>query len=418
MTLAEFHPVVIFALAIGFGMSCAVGANDVANAMGTSVGSRIITIRQAIVIAAIFEALGAASASGQVTMTLRSGIFDVSYFANAPMQLAYAMLAALMASFSWLCLATYFRWPVSTTHSIVGALMGVGALIIGMKGIKWSMMRSIFASWIVLPLFSGGLSYIIFRMTQNLIFLNDSPIKRVKLLMPVYMSVVVFSITYIAIEACLPAIGVDYSAIISFGICLGVAFLTFCIGVWLMTYYRVDLSLDYQEQYKVCEKAFGVLAVITACAMAFSHGSNDVANAIGPLAAIVELVHSGALSESVAIPWQLTFFGAAGVVIGLGVYGYRIIETVGTQITSLTASRSFAAQFATALMIVIASGVGLPVSSTQTLVGAVLGVGIARGIGALNLKVIRNIFMSWLVTLPAGAVLVILFYRFLTWYAL
>lgn len=418
MSFADFHPLVIFALVVGFGMSCAVGANDVANAMGTSVGSKIITIRQAIIIAAIFEALGAASASGQVTMTLRSGIFDVSHFAHDPMHLAYAMLAALMASFTWLCLATYFRWPVSTTHSIIGALMGIGLLTIGIKGIKWSMMRSIFASWVVLPLVSGGLSYIIFRLTQKLIFLNDSPIRRVKLLMPFYMAIVVFSITYIAVEACLPAIGVDYSALLSFGVCVGVSFITFLIGVWSMTRYKVDLSLDYQEQYKVCEKAFGILAVITACAMAFSHGSNDVANAIGPLAAIIELVHSGALSTSVDIPWQLTFFGAFGVVVGLGAYGYRIIETVGTQITSLTASRSFAAQFATALMIVIASGIGLPVSSTQTLVGAVLGVGVARGISALNLKVIRNIFMSWLVTLPAGAVLAIIFYRFFTWWAL
>lgn len=415
MSFFDWHPLIVFALVIGFGLSCAIGANDVANAMGTSVGSKIISIRQAIIIAAIFEAFGAATSSGQVTMTLRSGIIDISYFEENTFALALAMMSSLLASFGWLCLATYFRWPVSTTHSIVGALVGIGMVTVGIKGIHWSMMRSILASWVVLPVISGGLSYMIFRLTQKFIFLHTNPVVRARLLLPVYMCIVVFSISIIAVEACLPALGLDLPIAHSLLICLVLSLCVMCFGFWWMSSLHVEKYTSYHEQYKVCEQAFGVLAIVTACAMAFSHGSNDVANAIGPLAGIIDLVRTANVSVHSTVPWQLTVFGAVGIVLGLASYGYRIIETVGTQITSLTPSRSFAAQFSTALMIVIASAVGLPVSSTQTLVGAVLGVGVARGISALNLKVIRNIFMSWLVTLPAGAIMAIIFYQSMIW---
>ncbi len=393
------------AIFIGFAMSFAIGANDVANAMATSVGSKVITIKQAIIIAAIFEALGASMASGQVTMTLRSGIFDIGYFRDIPMVLACAMLAALSASFSWLGIATFFRWPVSTTHSIVGSLIGVGLVTAGARAIHWQVLVQIFSSWLILPIISGGIAYIIFKVTQTFIFKRDEPVKYARYILPIYIFIVVFCMSFITLKTCMGSFGlVLKSKWAAFYCALPGGGMSF-FGYLLMRRYRDPQSTSFKAQYKSVEQSFGILAVVTACAMAFSHGSNDVANAIGPLAAILDIAQTGQVQEKGTVSLTLAVFGAVGIVAGLAIYGYRIIESVGTGITSLTPSRSFAAQFSTALMIVVSSEWGMPVSTTQTLVGAILGVGMARGIGAINLHVVRNIFMSWLVTLPTGAFL-------------
>ena len=411
----ESYVFIILAGVIGFAMAFAIGANDVANAMATSVGSRVITIKQAIIIAAVFEALGASMASGQVTVTLRSGIFDVGYFDQTPVLLVCAMLAALCASFSWLGIATYYRWPVSTTHSIVGSLLGVGLVSAGYKLIHWIVLLQIFLSWLVLPVISGGLAFLIFRLTQSWIFNQQHPIQRARKLLPWYMFVVVFCMSAITLKTCTQGVGFSFSNQDVVFFCCVCAVIVSVLGYLLMRRHHRKVGIGLKQQYQIVERFFGLLAVVTACAMAFSHGSNDVANAIGPMAAVLDIVRTGQVNQGNVVPWSLAVFGAVGIVAGLAIYGYRIIESVGKGITSLTPSRSFSAQFSTALMIMISSGLGMPVSTTQTLVGAILGVGMARGIGAINLHVVRQIFMSWLITLPTGAILAVVYFYILQW---
>ena len=329
---------VLVAALFGFLMAWGIGANDVANAMGTSVGTKSLTIRQAIIIAMIFEFAGAYLAGGEVTATIRSGIIDSNAFVDSPDLLVLGMIASLLAAGAWLILASYFGWPVSTTHSIIGAIVGFAVVSIGPEAVQWNKFGGIVGSWVITPAISGVIAYFMFISVQKLIFNTD----------------------------------------------------------------------DSKMHFANVEKVFGILMVITACAMAFAHGSNDVANAIGPLSAVASIVASGGeISGQAAIAWWILPLGGIGIVIGLATMGEKVMATVGTGITHLTPSRGFAAQLATAATVVIASGTGLPISTTQTLVGAVMGVGLARGIAALNLGVLRNIVVSWVITLPAGAILAI-----------
>lgn len=396
-------------------MAWGVGANDVANAMGTSVGSRALTLTQAIIVAAIFEAAGALLAGGQVTDTLRSKIIDASLLSNHPDTLILGMLASLLAAGTWLIIATRFAWPVSTTHSIVGALIGFGSIELGVKAIYWSKVVNICLSWVITPIIAGVIAYFLFRSVQHFIFNSPHPVKSARRYVPFYIFLVAFVLVLVTLLQGFSHIGLTPSLTESVLLAMGISVLVALIGGSVIRRIHANLE-DTPEHidFSGLEKIFAVLMMFTACAMAFAHGSNDVANAIGPLAAIVGIVKSGgAVLASSPIPFWVMLLGAGGIVLGLAMYGYKVIATVGTNITQLTPSRGFAAQLATASTVVISSGFGLPISTTQTLVGAILGVGIARGIGALNLSVIRNIFMSWIITLPAGAVLAILFYHLL-----
>ncbi len=381
------------------------GANDVANAMGTSVGSKVISLKQAVLIAAIFEAFGAMFASSEVTTTIRQSVVDLSYFETDIQALTLGMVTCLLASATWLILATYFAWPVSTTHSIIGSLVGFAYLVKGHDAIHWMTLTGIFLSWLTGPLISALIGYLLFRSIQRLILSNVKPIRCAKFFLPFYGSLVGFFISLPVLlkqfESMLP--------IVMYSILVGVLFsIPVLVISWRSDY---DELLPLDNQLSAVEKMFGVLVVMTASLMAFSHGSNDVANAIGPLSVIIGLEQHGiaALSQS-EIPASLLLFGAGGIVIGLAVYGYRIIETVGNQITSLTPTRSFSAQLSTSVVMVVATCVGLPISTTQILVGSILGVGMARGLQALNIRIVKNIFMSWVVTLPSGACLSIVYY--------
>ncbi len=408
------YTLILFVLAcvIGFTMATGIGANDVANAMGTSVGSGALTIKQAIIIAAIFEAAGAILAGGQVTHTLSEGIIQSDLLASQPELVAYGMLAALCSATLWLFIASYFGWPVSTTHTIVGAVIGFGAVGLGVQAIIWSKITTIILSWLLTPIIAGVLAYLLFESIQRLILRSDSPLESAKRFAPFYVLLMTFILSMVTVLKGLqktdfhPALSVSIPAAIGFSILI-----TLLAKYWM---HRLTLQRKAgQSEYVLVERVFGLMMLFTACAMAFAHGSNDVANAIGPLATIINMTQNNMqyVGQS-AIPLWILFLGASGIVLGLAVYGHKVIATIGKGITELTPTRGFAANLATASTVIIASGTGLPISTTQTLVGAVLGVGIARGIGALNLKVIRNIFMSWAITLPAGALFSLIFFQF------
>lgn len=401
------------ACVFGFFMAWGVGANDVANAMGTSVGSKALTIKQAILIAMVFEFAGAYLAGGSVTSTIRKGIIDPStpeLLAN-PDLLVYGMLAALLAAGTWLLVATLFGWPVSTTHSIVGAIVGFAAVGISVEVVNWGKVGTIAASWVVSPLLSGTIAFGIFMSVQRLILNTDNPFQSAKKYVPMYMFLVGFMIAMVTLVKGLKHIGLDLNYGQSTIIALLVGTVVMLIGKSLLSKIKEDPQADKKFHFSSVEKLFGVLMIFTACSMAFAHGSNDVANAVGPLAAIVGVVKSGgSILAKTSMPWWILLLGGLGIVVGLATYGYRVMQTIGKHITELTPSRGFAAELAAATTVVLASGTGLPISTTHTLVGAVLGVGFARGIGALNLRVIGNIFISWIITLPAGAGLAILFF--------
>jgi PiT family inorganic phosphate transporter len=405
-----FH-LVLFAAFVGFVMAYGVGANDVANAMGTSVGSKALTIKQAIIIAAIFEFTGAFFAGGEVTSTIRSGIVDAEVFATIPELLAYGMIASLIAAGSWLLVATYYGWPVSTTHSIVGAIIGFGAVGVGMDAVHWGEVGGIVGSWVITPLLSGVLAYLIFMSAQKLIFDTDNPLAAAKKFVPFYMVFAAFIMAFVTITKGLKHVGINLTDMEGILLCIAIALVVGIIGKIAINMVKIDPEADKEMHFNNVEKIFGILMIFTACCMAFAHGSNDVANAIGPLAAVVGVIQSGGqVLDKVSLDWWILPLGAVGIVIGLMTFGARVIATIGSNITHLTPSRGFAAEIAAASTVVISSGMGLPISTTQTLVGAVLGVGMARGIAALNLGVIRNIFVSWVVTLPIGAVLSIIFF--------
>ncbi len=412
MSLIADYGLVLLLLAclFGFFMAWGVGANDVANAMGTSVGSRALTIKQAILIAMVFEFAGAYLAGGEVTETIKSGIVDASRI--TPDLMVLGMMSALLAAGTWLLIASTKGWPVSTTHSIVGAVIGFAAVGVSMDAVNWAGVGPIVASWVVSPLLSGIVAFGLFISVQKLIIDTDQPFQNAKRFVPLYMFATGFMVSVLTMTKGLKHIGLNLSSAEGLFLALGVGALIMLLGIALLSRIKIDVEADKDFHYASVEKVFSVLMIFTACSMAFAHGSNDVANAVGPLAAVVGVIQSGgeAVGAKAALPNWVLLLGAVGIVIGLATYGYKVIATIGKQITELTPSRGFAAELATATTVVGASAIGLPVSTTHTLVGAVLGIGLARGIGALNLGVIGKIFMSWLITLPVGALLAIVFF--------
>ena len=414
--IAQYGTVfLVLACMFGFFMAWGIGANDVANAMGTSVGSRALTIKQAILVAMVFEFLGAYLAGGEVTATIRKGIIDAEVMEGHPELMVYGMLSALLAAGTWLLIASVQGWPVSTTHSIVGAIVGFAAVGISVDAIHWDKVGSIVASWVVSPVMAGTISYGLFMSVKVLILDTENPFQRAKRFIPIYMWLVGFMISMVTLLKGLKHVGLDLD------LGLGSAFANAIppsAAIGLLVAGAGSLALrgikeipDERNRFGSVERVFAVLMVFTACSMAFAHGSNDVANAVGPLAAVVGTVQSGGMiAAKSAMPWWILLVGAMGIVVGLATYGWRVITTIGRKITELTPSRGFAAELGAAGTVVIASATGLPISTTHTLVGAVLGVGFARGIGALNLRTIGSIFLSWLITLPAGAGLAIIFF--------
>ncbi|ART62291.1 inorganic phosphate transporter [Kushneria marisflavi] len=402
---------ILLACVFGFFMAWGVGANDVANAMGTSVGSKAITIRQAICIAIVFEFLGAWLAGGEVTATIRNGIIDPTLLSSEPQYLVYGMLSSLLAAAIWLMIASKQGWPVSTTHSVVGAIVGFAVAGLGPSSVQWGEVGQIVSSWVVSPVTAGVIAFLLFRSIQTLIFENKDPLAAARRYVPGYMFLVGFIVAMVTLLKGLSHVGLNLSFTDALLWAMGVGAIITLLGILLERRITHEPRGGNRSSFTGVERIFGVLMMFTACAMAFAHGSNDVANAVGPLAAVVSVVQSqGQIGGDAALPWWILILGGGGIVVGLLTYGHRVIATVGTGITELTPSRGFAATLAAATTVVIASGTGLPISTTHTLVGAVLGVGLARGMQALNLRVLGTIVISWLVTLPAGAALSIIFF--------
>ncbi len=401
---------IVLAAIFGGFMAWGIGANDVANAMATSVGSKAITIKQAIIIAAIFEFAGAVLAGGEVTSTIRKGIIDTNSLGGNPELLVYGMLASLLAAGIWLLLASKRGWPVSTTHSIVGAVVGFAAVGIGTEAIHWSKVTDIVLSWIITPMIAGVIAYMIFQSVHHLILKQEDPLQKAKRYVPAYMFVTAFILTLVTIKKGLKHVGLDFTDMQAYALAAICGVIVALIGGFFVSKVKPNPKKEKRFHFYTVERVFAVLMVITASGLAFAHGSNDVANAVGPVAAVISTAKSGIIAAESSLESWVLLVGAVGIVIGLATYGVRVIRTVGQKITHLTPSRGFAAELAASSTIVVASGTGMPISTTQTLVGAVLGVGMARGLTAIDLKVVRNIFASWVVTIPAGAGLSIIFF--------
>tara|TARA_R110000868_G_scaffold10639_4_gene51659 strand:- start:62799 stop:64049 length:1251 start_codon:yes stop_codon:yes gene_type:complete len=406
------HASILMTLAVVFGafMAWGIGANDVANAMGTSVGSKALTIKQALCVAAVFELAGCLLAGGQVTDTIRKGIINPAMFTHDPQLLVYGMLASLLAAGTWLLIATQRGWPVSTTHSIIGAIIGFALINFGPHAVEWGELTGIVSSWVISPLIAGFIAFVIFMSIQKFIFNTSDPFARAKKITPIYIFFVAFVITMVTVNKGLAHMNLHITFAESIPLAAAFSLFIAFLGGLLLRRIKPSGKDKRFAHFADVEKIFAVLMIFSACSMAFAHGSNDVANAIGPLAAVVSILQTGAVVAKATLPFWILLIGGLGIVVGLATYGYKVMATIGKNITELTPSRGFSAEVAAASTIVLSSGTGLPVSTTQVLVGAVLGVGFARGIGALNLRVIRNIFMSWVVTLPAGAILAAIFY--------
>ncbi|ABK42756.1 phosphate transporter [Magnetococcus marinus MC-1] len=408
MEIIQEHGTIFMFLAIIFGlyMCWGIGANDVANAMGTSVGSGAITVKQAILIAAVFEFAGAFIAGGQVTKTIRKGIIDPAPIANNPELLVYGMLAALLAAAIWLMIASSKGWPVSTTHTIVGAIVGFAVVGIGPDAVKWQKISTVAASWIVSPIVGGGIAYMLMISIRKLILNTDNPFQSARKWGPLYVFMVGFITALVTLWKGLKHLKLDFSMAESFFISALIGLIVAYMGKRMIDKVKLDVEADREYHFASVEKVFMPMMVFTACAMAFAHGSNDVANGIGPLAAVVSIVQSGGeVAQKASLPVWILVLGGVGIVIGLATMGHKVMQTIGTKITELTPTRGYCATLASAVTVVLASKTGMPVSTTQIAVGAVMGVGFARGIGALDMRVIGGIFLSWLVTLPAGGLL-------------
>jgi PiT family inorganic phosphate transporter len=413
MDIITTYGFILMAMAVVFGlyMTWGIGANDVANAMGTSVGSGAITVKQAIIIAAIFEFAGAFIAGGHVTKTIRKGIIDPAPIVNNPEILVFGMLAALLAAGIWLMIASARGWPVSTTHTIVGAIIGFTIVGIGVDAVEWIKVSQIAASWVVSPMLGGFIAFMLMMSIRRLILNTENPFDSAKRWGPAYVFLVGFIISLVTMFKGLKHLNLELSVGMSFLAALLIGLGVAMIGWLLINRVQIDAGADRDFHFASVEKVFTPMMIFTACAMAFAHGSNDVANGIGPLAAVVSIVQSGGeVTQSSSLPLWVLVLGGVGIVTGLTTMGYRVMKTIGTRITELTPSRGYCATLAAAATVVLASRTGLPVSTTHIAVGAVIGVGLARGIGAIDLRVIGGIVVSWLVTLPVGGVLAALIF--------
>ena len=396
--------ILIIAAFAGFFMAFGIGANDVANAMGTSVGSKAITFKQAVIIAAIFEFLGAYLAGGEVTSTIRKGIVDPNLYADNNNIFIIGMLSALMAAGTWLYIASRKGWPVSTTHSIVGAIVGFVVISLGFEAVSWSKVGTIASSWVISPITAGTMSFLIFLSAKKLILDRPNPEQAAISLIPFYSFFVAVIIGLVTARKGLKHVGLPLSDSEVLMVTIG-----FGVIVSIITAILLNLNAKKIKEYGV-ESAFAILMIVTASAMAFAHGSNDVANAIGPVSAIISVASEGSIGSKASVNSWVLLLGGIGIVFGLAMLGGKVTKTVGTKITTLTPSLGFSAEMAAASTVVAATYLGFPISTTHTLVGAVIGVGLAKGVSHIDLNSIGRIVLSWLITIPIGASLTILFY--------
>jgi len=400
--------ILIIALSVGFYSAINIGANDVANSMATSVASRALTIRKAVIVATICTMLGAVLVGAHVANTIKKGLVDPLQFSDKPNLFVFGMLAAVLGSALWVNIATYLKLPVSTTHSIIGGVLGFGLISVGFSGIHWNVVLYVVLSWLISPVFGGFIAFCIFTIIKKYILSSKEPIERTRKIGPYFTSAVAFILTLSIIFKGLKNLHLNLQFLEAFLVSLFFGFVGFFAGYALLRRYR---KKDTDPYYQV-EQMANPLQVLSASFQAFSHGANDVANAIGPVAAIVTVLNTQKLEMKVDIPLWLLMLGGAGLAIGIYVWGHRVMETVGKKITVITPTRGFSAEFGTATTVLICSRLGMPVSTTHVAVGNIIGVGLARGISAINLAVIKRIFSAWVISLPAAAIFSVVLYYF------
>jgi PiT family inorganic phosphate transporter len=381
----------------------------VANSMATVVSSRALTLRRAIIIAGIFEFLGAFLVGSHVTDTVRKGIIDPLFFVSQPELLAYGMFSALLAAAIFQHTATFFGLPISTTHAIVGSLFGFGLIGAGVDSVNWSKIGVISFGWVISPLLGAIVAFALFNIIRKLIFAKDQPYQAAVKVAPFLVLVQFTTISLSIIYKGLKNLHLDFP----FSQALSISLLVGGLGAyitWMVI--KGDRALtDQKEQYEKVQKIFAHLQIYTASYIAFAHGANDVANAMGPVSAIFSIFQTNTIIMKVNIPIWILLLGGIGIVAGLSTYGYKVIETIGRKITEITPTRGFTAEFSTATTVLIFSKFGIPISTTHTMVGSVIGIGFARGIATLNLRVIRNIITSWFITIPTAAILTVIIYK-------
>jgi len=405
----------VFAITACIYMACNIGANDVANAMGTSVGSGSLTFKQAIYVAAVAEFAGAFFVGGHVSDTIRKGMLDPTIFSDAPLHLVYGMIAALIAAALWLNVASYLGWPVSTTHSIVGAVVGFGVMAGGLDAINWSKVWGVVMSWVISPVMGGLVAFLLFRFLTNQVFRRRNPLLYAKRILPYMVFLVCVILANAMFYKGLKNMHLDFSYPEAMLYAVIVGTISFLISKPLAKKIPDVPKNEIHEQLEATENIFKYLQITTAFYIAFAHGSNDVANAVGPLAAVVSILNSGTVAMKVAMPTWILALGGGFIVLGLLVWGRRVMETIGSKITEITPSRGFCATFAGATVVLICSKMGLPVSTTHTLVGSVIGVGLARGLPTLNLGIVKEIVMSWFATVPFTALLAAILFKVMLW---
>lgn len=387
--------ILIAAVLVGLYSAINIGANDVANAMATSVASGALTIKRAVVVAGVCDILGAVLVGSHVANTIRKGLIDPLQFSDKPTLFLFGMLAAVLGSALWVNIATYFKLPVSTTHSIIGGVIGFGLVSVGIAGIKWKVVLFVALSWIISPVFGGIIAFTIFSIIKKFILSSKEPIAQTRKIGPFFTGMVGFILSLAVTFKGLKHLHLDLPIIEALLISLCVGAGGFLLGSFLLRRYK---ERDTDPYYQV-EKMANPLQVLSAGFQAFSHGANDVANAIGPVAAIVIVIQTQKVEMQVAIPLWLLLLGGVGLAFGVYTWGYRVMETVGEKITSITPTRGFSAEFGTATTVLLCSRLGMPVSTTHVAVGNIIGVGLARGISAINLDVIKKIFSAWILSL-------------------
>lgn len=404
---------IILACLFGILMTWSVGANDLANIMSTTMGSNAISVRRAIVIAIVFEFAGAFLGGGGVSNTLRNGIINTQLFVHTPEVLLFGMLAVLLSATTWMLIASYFGLPVSVTNATVGAIVGFGWLVLGPHALHWQQILYIAISWVASPTIAGVTAFLLFTTIQRSILGQAEPFLCAKRYVPFFLFLVGIVLAIMIVVKGLKHFQINLSHFSFTLITLLTALIVMAIGMFAIRKIKPEANgRRLHAEFASTEQIFGVLMGLTACAMIFAHGSNDVAIAVGPMASVITIARSGGHAlVTPTLPWWIVFLGCSGVIAGLLMYGRKVIETVGRGITPLTPSRAFSATLAAASTVIVSTSFGIPVSATQTLVGAILGVGLARGIDALNLRVVRNIFMSWIITIPVGAALAVGFYH-------
>jgi PiT family inorganic phosphate transporter len=402
---SEYY-VLIIGYIFGFYMAWNIGANDVANSMASAVGARAITIRQAVFIAGILNVVGAVFIGSHVTKTIRKGIVSTDILADPHLALIGA-LAALLAAALWVSFATWKSLPVSTTHSIVGAMIGFGIMAGGFSVINWGKLGAVVLSWVISPVFSMAIAYLMFKTIVKFILSRDDPASQALKLAPYFISiaffVVILSFLFKTPLGKRLAIGIPPALLSAAVLAMGLGFL----AVKILRKFTKRTNLSGEEEI------FRKIQIGTACYVALAQGANDVANAIGPLAVIYFIVKTGGVGAKVPVPIFLLLFGGIGIACGIGMAGHRVMDTIGKKITTLTNTRGFSVEFAAATTVMVASKLGLPVSTTHAAVGGVLGVGLARGIEAVNFRIIFKIILYWILTVPAAAITSIVIFKIL-----